>query len=857
VPQAKLSAPVVHSHIVSRKQVLEKLQHIPEYRLTSVVAPAGYGKTTAVLDWLATCGLPAAWLSLDAYANNPAAFWQYLGAALDHIVPGLSGDTEYVLSSRELLEAQIQVNIIIDRLDEIKSDFLLVLDDLHLISDPAILQGLSCLIDYLPSSLHLILISRREPELKLARHKITGQMLCLDERDLLFDEEDIFNFYQARGYTLTGDKLKQVRNYSEGWAAALVAVSMSMDHQGGGDTIAALARSSRDIGQYLKDEVINSWQPDKLAFAVKTSILDTLSAPLCDAVTGEHNAGQMLQAISNESGFLMMLDSRHQQYRYHHLFGNFLKGLLADAAPAQITALHLRAAHWFEAQGQVPKAIEHLLSGNAYAEAFELIERWTDYLIHQNDFGILLSWLERLPEELLAGSFQAAFIYSVYYADTGRYDLSRQWLATAKERSRQERYSQDPAWSRYIATECMLAEAGLLLRQGDAEGLSLILSAAANNEARHFIIPKYFDLNTADIYLHRCPLNETIEVYAANPDRYEKMMARYREMLAVKPGYHPLIAGEYLYESNQLDQALPYLLNAHQEAREAGCLGALVPAMVHLALIRRARGNWPGAMEALEECQRVAQGLGKPHWQYLLAACRCRLNLESGAAEAWDAWFNSRKFNIYAEISNINEFELIVYSRALLAKGRLDDAGLLLKRLLAFCQAAARRHSEVEILNLLALTAYRQNAMPDALAYLRQALAIGKRKGYCRSFLHEGGPMTDLLRYFLSHRGTRAGSPEGGELAVYARELLLALQAELPAAAANGAAAAKGPAGLLTPQEQKVLELLAKAYTNAEIAARLCVSVSTVKTHIGNIYSKLGVKNRAQCMKLTQKIYQA
>ncbi|HYE11860.1 MAG TPA: hypothetical protein VEF53_16965 [Patescibacteria group bacterium] len=251
----KYSKPEINQYLISHQRLHQRLDNSLTCKLTFVMAPAGYGKTTAVLDWLEKCGLLAAWMSVDSYDNNPTVFWRYVCTALDGICNGLSKDTEYVFSSLELLKASIHINILIDRLSVVQSDFLLVLDDLHLITDSSILQGLSYLIDYLPAKMHLIFISRTEPELGLARHRIKWQIQQLDEKDLRFVKEEIFSFYQARGYTLENEDVKKVENYTEGWAAALVAVAMSMEDAGGSnDVISALAQSNRDIEQYLKDE---------------------------------------------------------------------------------------------------------------------------------------------------------------------------------------------------------------------------------------------------------------------------------------------------------------------------------------------------------------------------------------------------------------------------------------------------------------------------------------------------------------------------------------------------------------------------------------------------------------------------
>lgn len=298
-------------------------------------------------------------------------FWKYVCAALEDIADGIAKDAEYVFSSQELMQAQIHVDILIDRLSEIVSDFFLVLDDLHLIDTPSILTGLSHLIDYLPAKMHLIFISRTLPDTEWAKHRIKWQVQRLGEDDLRFDEDEILQFYQARGITLQGIELEEVEKYTEGWAAALVAVTLSMEDSGGHNAIEAISHSSHDIGQYLRNEVIRNWRSEKVSFAMKTSILDTLRPDLCDAIIGDASGVRLLEEISEENGFLTALDRQKKSYRYHHLFKGLLMELLQETYPAEIPELYLRAGLWFREQGLLPEAIEYFLSGDAYRQAPE------------------------------------------------------------------------------------------------------------------------------------------------------------------------------------------------------------------------------------------------------------------------------------------------------------------------------------------------------------------------------------------------------------------------------------------------------------------------------------------------------
>ena len=856
----KYSKPGMNQYLITRRRLHQKLDESMACRVTTVTAPAGYGKTTAVLDWVGTCGFPTAWLSVDSHDNNPATFWRYVCSALDSISDGICKDAEYVFSSLELLRANTHLNMLIDRLSEVQSDFLLVLDDLHLIDDPSILEGLSYLIDYLPTRMHLIIISRMELKLNLAKHKIKWQIRQLEEKDLHFRYEEIFEFYQVRGFILENKEIEKVVTHTEGWAAALVALAMSMEHvKEGHEAIAALEWSGRDIGQYLEDEVIWTWQPEELGFAIKTSILETLNATLCDAVTGEANARQMLNGLYTGSGFLSVADEEKQEYKYHYLFKTFLYKLLTETRPEEIPNLHIRAAEWFLKHGDIPEAIEHLLDGGMYREAFEILEHHTDHLIHRNDFAVLFSWIERLPTEYKDNSFKIASIYALYYAEIRRYDLSRQWVDRMKTFMNDYQYASGSEWISYSRTVCTLVEANLLIRKGDVEYLSLLFSAAENSEDGSYKMPEYNDFNTADIYFYRCPIYKITNLFRQAPDQYGKMTERYRGMISKNPGYSPLGAGEFLYESNRLEDALPFLLKAVDEAQKANCPGALVPAMVDIARMKRSGGDILGAFSILEECEKQIQKRGKCHWVYLIRAFRCRLFLDIGDKGKVQEWLFSSKLSMFTELDRIREFELIVYVRVLISLNRTQDAQLLLQRLLIFMGDNDRPHSRVEVLNLLALLAFQNNHASLAFRYMDESFDIGINEGYVRSYLDELAPMAHILRAYMKSRRKQTGEAYiVDDRKQFAASLLKQMHGGLlQTLDANDVVAEEINEKIkeqLTAQERKVLELMVNAATNQEISDKLGISLRTVKTHTGNIYAKLGLKNRAQCIKLAREL---
>ncbi len=589
--ETKYSRPRANEHIISRPHLYKKLDNSLKRKLTLVTAPSGYGKTTAVLEWLQKFGVESAWLSVDSNDNNPWRFWRYLCAALDKISPGIALETEYVFSSQELMNANIQINIIIDRLVTTDDDFLFIIDDVHLISNPVILKGLSYLIDYLPPRIHLLFISRTSPGVKLAKHSIKSQVQKLGANDLRFREEEIEWFYEKRGFPLDSQDIKIIQNTTDGWAAALVAIAMSMEESTDNpEAIVNLAWS--DIEQYLADEVIGNWPVEKRLFALKTSILDTLNEDLCDAVTGEDNGGRMLKELGERNEFLVSLDEENHSYKYHQLFKDFHSKLLDQSAGIIRADLYFKAAQWYLQHGLITEAINHYLNGQWYDDALKLIETQLGGLAARNAFDTALSWLERLPPTYRDKSLKIAAFYSLFYAEQNHLEMSRQWITKASDLMQEISDAETKRQSEILVG---LTWTNLLLMEGKIEEL---FSLHKNLEAKGRLVKgiEFYDCNRSDIYFYRCPVNAlATQLTETNNELYEMIEENYRKVATKNAGYFALAAGEYYYEKNRLDEAQPYLVKALELAQTANCAGVIVPALVNIARIKRAKGDLPGA----------------------------------------------------------------------------------------------------------------------------------------------------------------------------------------------------------------------------------------------------------------------
>jgi ATP-dependent transcriptional regulator len=834
--KTKYTKPGLNKYWVPRQDLSYRLDYSLNHKVTLITAPAGYGKTTAVLKWLEPLTLPSAWLSLDAEDNDAIVFWRYICAALDNILSSISKDEEYVFSSQELLKAKVHLSILIDNLTNIPSDILLILDDFHFINNQTVLDDLSYFITYLPANLHLILISRTAPQLKLAKLGLKENLLRIRAKDLRFTSVEIYQYYQARGYLLQEEEIRKIESYTEGWAAALVAVTLSFkDEKYWHHVISSLENSNLHIETYLEEDVFHRWTQEQQDFMVKTSVLDRLCGPLCEAIT-DYDGSRLLKELYDENCYLVALVDEGRWFRYHHLFMDFLRTKLEKMDTALIQNLHRRAGEWLNTNGLVNEAIEHFLHGAHYQDALLLIEKHGGALVRRGEYAKILSWIERLPVKFSGNSPIIMLLKATYF--TNNNDLQSAWKCmefielTIKD---------GLALPEDFRTEYMMVKTNLFLIQGDIENALAAISKAAGCGINQVRNTNFFDINLFDISLYRVPYHIFIKMQKGSSTNYDSFVKHYRSLIRTNPGYAPLVVGEFYYESGRLDEALPKLLASVDEAIHAHCPGALVPAMVTLAKIRRAHGDIAGALEIIQECENRVEKFHKPHWGYMLKAFKMRLYIDLNDNEKLDKWMMERRLSLYQNIIRTREYELIVLARVLIAKKHYGDAHLLLNRLLNFTEGLKRSHSIVEIANLLAITALKN--LNEALAekYFEKALSIGIDEGYIRSFVDELDPMVLLLEQYIQRHN------EENRLAAFAQELL-----NLTKDAVKHSTFLVGPntfEKLLTPTELKVFNCIIKTYDNHEISAELGITIRTVKAHTGSIYRKLGVKNRLQCLR--------
>jgi LuxR family transcriptional regulator, maltose regulon positive regulatory protein len=437
----KLRAPTVRAELVPRRRLIDLLARPGSHKLTLIDAPAGWGKTTLLAEWQDDPdeARPFAWVSLDKADNDPVRFWTYVVMALRTVAPGLGERTLAVLGGRGPSTTRDLLPVLINELAACAPHLVLALDDYHTIANDEIHEGVELLLARLPAQLHLAIASRSDPPLPLARMRVRGELLEVRSDALRFsDEEATALLNGVLGLDLSGDDVARLQQRTEGWAAALYLAALSL--RGRADTagfIGAFAGDNRHVVDYLGAEVLAGQSPARRAFLIRTSILERLCGPLCDAVTGGSGSHSVLEEIERANLFLIPLDATRTWYRYHHLFGELLRHELRRTEPELAANLHRRASGWYRAAGAAPDAIQHAIAGGDVDQARELVaEHWLGYF-NRGELGTVAGWLDALPDKAVARDPRLAVARVWLALDLGRPGDAGDWLERAERGVRQ------------------------------------------------------------------------------------------------------------------------------------------------------------------------------------------------------------------------------------------------------------------------------------------------------------------------------------------------------------------------------------------------------------------------------------
>jgi LuxR family maltose regulon positive regulatory protein len=899
VLQTKLHVPAPRDGLVARPRLLERLDAGLRGRLILLAAPAGSGKTTLLSAWQAANDLPLAWVSLDEGDNDPARFWRHVIAGLDALHPGVGTTALTLLRSPEQPPIEATLTALINALAALPRDAALVLDDLHTITNPAIGRGLAFLLDRLPPRLHLVVASRADPPLPLARLRARGELVEIRAADLRFTPEEAATFLTDHHHLpLDTTAVATLAERTEGWAAGLQLAALSLSGQAApqqASAIAAFAGSARFVADYLVEEVLERQPPATQTFLLETAVLDRLCGQLCDAVAapvdGRPDGQTMLEELERANLFLVPLDSERRWYRYHHLFAELLRARLRRAMLGREQELHRQARTWFARQGLTDEAIGHALAAGDVEGAADLIETAVPDTMARSEYGALRRWLGGLPPDLVQARPRLCLATAWGLVMDGRVGELAGWLDAIEAA---------PEAGRLAGEITTLRALSLVLR--DAAGsvaLSRQALALLPNDQQFVRGAALLNLGNAywfigDMAATEAALEEALAISAAMQQGFMLTIAAWtlaqvRETQARLPEAFELYdrvlrltsdregrplpipgavracmhLGGVLYEWGDLEAAERYLDLALDTARQLPENELFWTGLLYLAQVRQARGETDQAEALAAQADEVRRRANQLYSSVLIAAATARLRLGAGTAEATKR--GAREYREALAPFGIGddpapppagfppylwEYHQRTLAWLALALERPDATLRHLAGQLAACEQAGRIQNMIETLLLQALAHQALGDTPTAVEELDRALALAEPGRYLRLFVDKGAPLAALLARLIRER--RPGRTGGADHASpgYVRRLQAAFETPRRADAAPAARKSTTQAAIdpLTERERAVLRLMAAGRSNQEIAAQLFIAVSTVKSYVNAIFAKLAATSRTQAV---------
>ena len=885
----KLYIPTPRAKIVLRSRLIDRLNNGMERRLTLISAPAGFGKTTLVSEWIASCEKPIAWLSLDEGDNDLTRFLTYFIAALRTIIPKIGAGALRMLQSAQPPVTESVLNILLNDIAATSHEVILVLDDYHLIDSKAIDQALSFLLDHLPAQMHVVMTTREDPNLPLARLRARNQLTQLRATDLRFTSSEAAEFLnQVMGLSISAEDIAALEARTEGWIAGLQLAAISMQEQT--DTsnfIKSFTGNHQFVLDYLLEEVLQL-QPESIqSFLLQTSILNRLCGPLCDAVldVASGSSQKTLEYLDHSNLFIIPLDDERHWYRYHHLFGDLLRQRLGHVlSPQEISKHHLCASEWYERNGDSAEAFHHAIAARDLSRAAALAEIAWQGMNESFQNAAWLGWVKQLPEELVRIRPVLCTQIAWSLMDTGDVDASESRLQNAEalldgpseqmvivEESQFRMLPARIAFARAYNAQAQgntsatlkFAEQALTLTPDEAEYFRAQTKAILT--AAHWANGK---LDVAYNSMHDWMLNSekagnTIFAIASAHGLAEILIAQGHLQKAIRTYQQSLqlaathgMASQNFTAHHHLGLAMLILemgndekaTQSFQTGLELGLHCTLADWPYHKCV---AQARWKeseqdldAALEWLEEAQQAYVKTLMPDTRPV-EALKARIYLKQGRLSKAQNWAREQGLSIDDEISYLREFEHLTLARVLVAEyqsshveGTVRGALHLLDRLLVAAEEGKRIGSAIEISIVQALAHHARDNRAKALESLKRALKLAEPEGYLRIFVDEGKMMTALLT-------SLSESHEDEGLQEYIRRLMSASEKQVE----NTPAAVHQPLiDSLSQRELEVLRLVEQGLSNDQISKKLFLSVSTVKGHNLRIFNKLQAKSRTEAV---------
>jgi LuxR family maltose regulon positive regulatory protein len=874
----KLHIPPLGPVLVPRPRLLAQLENGLEKNLTLVLAPPGFGKTTLISSWIRSWqdsqlqDRPrVAWLSLDRDDDELDRFLSYCISALQTVAPHLGEAARSILDFPQPVAAESLLTSLINDLTEWQKPLLLVLDDYHFVQSPEIHQAIAFWLDHSPPECHLLITSREEPPLPLARWRVRGQLVEIGFEELRFSHEEADKFlHDVMGLNLTSEAVDQLEDRTEGWVAGLQLAALSLrksaqSQEGFAKKIEGSWGLHRYVVDYLAEEVMRQ-QPEHIRnFLHQTAVLDRLTASLCDAVTGRTDSKAVLSQLEHGNLFLISLDEHRQWYRFHHLFADFLRAALPQV---EQRALHIKAGKWYEEHQFTTEAIQHALKAEDFEMAAALIASYHDEVLKQGGLTTLLGWLNALPEEVvLKNSVLTARKGHILYL-RGQTEEARRYADAVAQtplmeippahRGEVRVFLADLAINEGRAAECLRLAQEALTFFSHAEAFSRTLALSLAGQSLRML--RDFDgaIHTLQQALewgrrsgnHLVGLNalsHLVPLLFFQGRRAEAMILCQRALKEYKDvrgqplplsGLLHVPLGILHYEANELAEARRHLEIGVALCRQLGMLHLALTGQRFLAKLQFAEGETEAAFATLADARGFAERLGNARAERAILSVTADLHLRLGnVAAAAHLLDNSRGSAVW------REHERLTRIRLSLAQGESQVAQHLLDEFMTGVEKDGRVARLITLNILKALAANALNDRETTCALMEKALRLAAPGNYQRLFLDEGQMVGALIRPL------RQVAPNF--LSSLVRAFCANVTGNTNSDAESAPSAITGgklfPGGL-SEREREVLRLVADGLSNDAIGNRLFISVGTVKWYLNGIYQKLAVRNRTEAV---------
>jgi ATP/maltotriose-dependent transcriptional regulator MalT len=866
----KLYIPPLRPNVVSRSRLIERLNEGLHRKLTLISAPAGFGKTTLLSAWVEGIDRQVAWLSLDEGDSDPARFLTYLVAALQTIAPNIGEGVLGVLQSPQPLPIETILTALLNEITTIPDHFVLVLDDYHVLDAKSIDHALTFLLEHLPPQMHLVIATREDPQLPLARLRALDKLTELRVADLRFTPPEAAGFLnQVMGLDLSAEDITALETRTEGWIAGLQLAAISM--QGHKDTtsfITSFTGSHHFVLDYLMEEVLQQ-QPERVQnFLLRTSILDRMTGSLCDAVLLDPNAsGQAtLEYLERANLFIVPLDNERRWYRYHHLFADLLRQRLQQRSASSpgderdgVAELHKRASQWYEDNSLTMEAFHHAVAANDVERAERLVEGEGMPLQYRGPMISVLNWLESLPTTILDARPSLWVTYASALTMTGHPISSVEEKLQAAEAALQETEPDDKTRDlvgHIAAIRAMLAIPANQVETIIAQSRRALEYLHPNNlpvrATAHWTLGYAYQIQgdraaasqayTEVISISQASGNSMVtlgattclgQVQEAENQLYLAAESYRRVLQLVGDPPWPAACEAYLglarvyYQWNDLDAAEQHGQQSFQLAMQMVSVDTPAACGVLLARLKLAQGDVASATALLAKAEQFARQHNFVHWMPEVAAVQVLTFLHQGNLAA------------AAHLAQMHELPLS-RARVHLAQGDTSAALAVLESWRGQMEAKGWQDERLKVMVLQAVALQAHGEQDQAVQVLCDALALAAPGGFIRLFVDEGPPMAHLL----------SAAAASGMMPDYIRNLLAALEADAHKSEDTSSLppTAQPLIEPLSPRELEILHLMAQGLSNQEMCEQLFLALSTVKGHNRNIFGKLQVQRRTEAV---------